>query len=289
MDSNNYQRSIGLVEADVEANCKKHGVRGILEHADIMKIISEYSDEDKQARIFGKFQHLTGLVFKEFKRNIHVIKPFDINPRDYVVVEALDTHTRNEDAVVWMAIDRYGRKIVIDEIYEHYTTSELAAKIKHKSQNYRVVKRVIDPSADIVDQHSGRSLKSDLYNMGLDYDLGSKQRHRATQLIKDELHYTISGNQILKAPTLYFFSSCTRSIWEMEHWQYGEWTGKTAQTRSPNEKPVDKDDHCIEDIGRCLLTDTHFSPMIEEVQNYGTQFVDDTAPAISPATVDPYA
>ncbi len=149
MDNNGYERSIGLVEADVEANCKKHGVRGILEHSDIMKIISEYSEDDRQARIFGKFQHLTGLVFKTFSRPIHIIKPFDIDPKEYVVVEAIDPHQRNPDAVVWCAIDRYGRKIIIDELYKNYDSSELAQAVKHKNQTYRVVYPLGVPSINL--------------------------------------------------------------------------------------------------------------------------------------------
>jgi hypothetical protein len=62
-----------------------------------MKMIGEYSEDEKQARIYGKFQHLIGLRFKNFSRNIHVIKPFNINYKDFTVYEALDTHPRNPD------------------------------------------------------------------------------------------------------------------------------------------------------------------------------------------------
>lgn len=67
--------------------------------------------------VYGKFQHLTGMVFKQFNTRVHVIKPFHINRRDFVVVEAIDPHPRNPDAVVWIATDAKGRRFVVDELY----------------------------------------------------------------------------------------------------------------------------------------------------------------------------
>ncbi len=60
-----YERKVGYVEADIESACKQHGVRGHLEHSDIVNLIAEYSEDERQARIYGKFQHLIGLVFKQ--------------------------------------------------------------------------------------------------------------------------------------------------------------------------------------------------------------------------------
>src|ERR1035437_6281717 len=83
---NPYQRKVGVVEADIESNCIEHGVRGILEHRHIEAMVSEYTEEDKQARVYGKFQHLTGLVFKTFNRRVHVIKPFLVKPQDFMTI-----------------------------------------------------------------------------------------------------------------------------------------------------------------------------------------------------------
>jgi len=64
------------VFADIEDNCIKHGVRGYLEHENIAKMIKEYDQDEQEARAHGRFKHLTGLVFKNFNPEIHVIKPF---------------------------------------------------------------------------------------------------------------------------------------------------------------------------------------------------------------------
>ena len=60
-----YTRKVAYIEADIESACKTHGIRGHLNHSDIENIIAEYSEDEKQARIYGKFQHLVGMIFKK--------------------------------------------------------------------------------------------------------------------------------------------------------------------------------------------------------------------------------
>src|SRR3990172_563491 len=83
------------MEANIESACEIHGVRGFLEHEQIVRMTSEYSEDEKWARAFGKFHHLTGLVFKKFSRQIHTIRPFNVDSKDFVVAEYIDPHPRN--------------------------------------------------------------------------------------------------------------------------------------------------------------------------------------------------
>lgn len=171
------------IHATVEDNCVTHGVRGILKHQDILRMVGEYDEDDKQARVFGKFQHLTGLVFKKFERKIHVIKPFHITKKDFVVWEALDPHPRNPDAVVWIAVDRHGRKFVVNELYTadyfngewkpyRLTNAALVERIKAISAGYRLEERIADPSAFVEDKHQDSpeqmTLAARLSALGLD-------------------------------------------------------------------------------------------------------------------------
>lgn len=260
------------IEADVEAACKQHGVRGHLEHAHIERMIAEYSEEEKQARIYGKFQHLIGLRFKQWNRQIHVVKPFDINPDDFLVYEALDPHPRNPDAVVWLAVDRKGRRFVVDELYHKCTggTPELAERIKNKASQYRIATRVIDPSALIEDQHTGHSLALLLSRQGLSYLPATKLRNLADKKIEDALAFqkiTANGiEEFIRAPELYVFDTCQRTIFEIEHYRWDEWTGKQAEKKSQREVTVDKDDHCIECLGRILVQEPRWTPMQQVIQ-----------------------
>lgn len=255
------KRAVAYIEADVEAACIQHGTRGHLEHSHIEKIVAEYDESERQARIYGKFQHLVGTVFKKFNRMIHVIKPFPINLREYCVIEALDPHPRAPDAVMWVAVDRKGTKFVIDEVFEKcaYGTAELAERIKAKATNYRIVRRMADKSAFVEDQHTGSSLARTLSELGLTYAEGTKFRSAADRRIEDALAYVkgVDGTYI-KAPELYVFDTCKRTIYEIEHYRWGEYTGKAAERRNPKEKPMDKDDHEIENLGRILFSEPQF-------------------------------
>ncbi len=258
------KRKIAHIEADVEAACKQHGVRGHLEHSNIEQMIAEYSEDEREARIKGKFQHLTGLIYKRFSRKIHVIKPFNINMREYVVYNFLDPHPRNPDAVMWVAVDQKGTKFVIDELYfKPYGTEELAQKIKNKDSQYRMIRWFGDPSMFIVNQHDtdGKSVADRLKNYGLNYLEATKMRAASNKRIEDALNYTEINGYMMKAPEVYIFETCQRTIYEIEHWRWDEWAGKNAEKHNKKEKPIDKDDHMIENLGRCLILEPVFIPM----------------------------
>lgn len=274
------KRRVFHLTADVESACKEHGVRGHLEHAHIEQMIAEYPEDERQARIYGKFQHLIGLVFKRFSRPVHVIKPFNITPQDYVVVHTFDPHPRNPDAGLWVAIDKYGRKFVVDELWHKPAdVKELAFRIKQKNQQYRVIGSYGDPSMFIEDQHTGRSLASMLAEEGVTYIPATKMRAASDRRIETALNYTQVNDHIVKPPELYIFENCQRTIFEIEHYRWDEWKGITGENRDRKEKPVDKDDHTIECLGRALIIEPTFVPY--QPRNTGIG-------AIGSADFDPY-
>jgi len=260
-----YRREVGVVEATVFDNSITKGVRGRLKDKDIDRMIAEYDEDDKQARIYGKFHHLTGIVFKKFNKKIHVIKPFKITKEDFVVIEALDPHPRNPDALLWLAIDRRNTKFVIDEVYADLRTPNLAARVLKRDERYRIELRLADPLAWNKNKHEeeNQPLATRLYNeYGLDYMKGTKDRVGADRRIQDALDYEISGNDIIMPPELFIFDTCERTIYEFGHYQWDDWRGKMAERKDPKEKPMDKDDHMIENLGRILLRELTFVPMI---------------------------
>jgi phage terminase large subunit-like protein len=265
-----FQRKVAYIEADIESACREHGVRGHLRHQDIENMIAEYSEDEKQARIYGKFQHLVGLVFKSFSPKVHVIEPFNIDNRNFSVYEFLDPHPRNPDAVMWVAVDKNGTKYVCDELFIKVASDEdLAGKIKNKASQYRIIRRMADPSAFIQNQHDrdGKSLASRLADQGLSYQEATKSRALADRRIETALSYVEIKGYMMKAPEVYVFSTCKRTIFEFEHYRWQEYTGVGADNHNAKEKPVDKDDHQIENLGRALFNEISFVPYTRPVPN----------------------
>ena len=255
-------RSVYHVTADVESACKEHGVRGHLAHEDIARMVAEYPEDEMQARAYGKFAHLIGLVFKKFDRNVHVIPPFNINDRDFVVYQYLDPHPRNPDAALWLAVDRKGNRYVIDELwYQPDDVPDLAAKIKSKDTQYRIGGRWADPWIFNKDQHHGtndKNLDEQLQDAGITYLPAPKQRTASDKRIETALNHHIINGHMQRPPELYIFNTCQRTVFEFEHYRWDEWRGKTGDNRNRKEKPVDKDDHMIENLGRALISEHVF-------------------------------
>lgn len=274
------KRRVFHLSADVESACMQHGIRGHLEHEHIVQMVAEYPEDERQARVYGKFQHLVGLVFKRFDRRIHVIKPFPINARDFVVLHMLDPHPRNNDAGLWVAIDRNGTKYIVDELWvKPQDVKQLAFLVNKKNSQYRIVGMYGDPSMFIEDQHTQRCLGTMLSDEGLTYIEASKTRAASDERIKTALNYTEVNGYMVKAPELYIFDTCERTIFEIEHYRWDEWRGVTADNRNRKEKPVDKDDHMIENLGRALIMEQPFIPMPLPNQNMGR---------ITNSEMDPY-
>lgn len=267
------KKKIFVVEANVEDACKTHGVRGFLEHAHIKQMVAQYDKEDIQARVLGKFQHLTGLVYKMWNREVHVVKARDLNPKDYSVICMLDNHPRNPTAVGWYAFDRHGHVFVVDELFVNEDIDTLVSSIRKKEENLRVEARFIDPSSYIEDQYTGESLYSRLYKRGLIFEQASKRRMEGVSLTKNALNYEIKGGIFVRTPQMFVFENCTRHIWEFEHWQWDEWRGRSAENKSPKEKPVDKDDHMMENVGRVFLSGAKF--VEQRTEEYYSALSDD--------------
>ena len=280
------ERKVAHITADIECACIEHGVRGHLRHSDIENMIAEYDEDERQARIYGKFQHLVGQVFKKFDKDVHVIKPFHINMTDYMVYNMLDAHPRNPDAIMWVAFDKYGTAYVIDELYRNFDdVDEMASVIKQKDAQYRVVRHLADPSAWPVNQHDDVSSLADrLAEHGLYYEKATKSRALADDSIKNALNFTQVKGKILNPPKLYIFDTCERTLFEMPRYRWDEYTGKSADRKDRKEKPVDKDDHMIECLGRALIQDPMFKVYTREKQiwedNGGEETVRDS--------LDPY-
>lgn len=255
--------NIEYIEADVEDNCKEHGLRGILEHANIERTISQYGEDEKAARVHGRFGHLLGKIIKSFNRKIHVIRPFEIKREDFSVYMALDTHPQVDDHAMWMAQDNQGQKFIIAEFVGKGTAPQIASEFIRIEGGMRMEGRLIDPSAYNDDERSDEpSFGKRLEAQGFKFELGSKDLINGIRRLQDAFEYTMVGNDMIKKPELFIFDTCPVTIRQLESYVWVKNKGKNADMKQDRGIPIDKNDHQPENLRRLLMRNFEFEEFV---------------------------
>jgi hypothetical protein len=270
MDEHTASGDADYVEADVEANCKIHGVRGILEHANIKRMADSFPEDEREARIFGKFGHLIGRVHKKFNRKIHVIKPFPIDEKRFATHKALDPHPNTADHALYVSVDKNGTKYVTGEIISVGGARTLYDRMRafEASMHYRMEGKLIDPSAYNDDQHrEQKSVGSQLFDLGESYTKGSKDLMAGIKRTNDALDYQLVNGKMIMPPELYIFDTCTVMIKQLDEYVWQEYKGAMKDDKKASSRPRDKDDHQPENLHRILLSEPTWTPM-QLNQNY---------------------
>jgi len=276
------------VEAEAEDNCKVHGVRGILTHENIKRMSEAMPEDEREARIFGKFGHLIGRVHKSFRRKIHVIKPFPVDERRFTTYKALDPHPRVPDHVLYLSVDSKGTKYITGEIISEGLVRELYERMKafEAAMHYRMEGRIIDPSAFVDDQHrKEKTIGSQLYDLGETWIRGSKDLMAGIKRTNDALNFQLKEGRMVMPPELYIFDTCPVVIKQLEEYVWGEWKGTSKDMKQPMARPVDRNDHQVENLHRLLLAEPTFMPyqLRQETHRIGkTDFEQEQS-------LDPYA
>lgn len=255
------------IYADVEDNCVTHGVRGFLKHENIEQLINLYNEDEKEARLHGRFMGLIGLIYNMFDPTKHVLPYFEEVSENWIkhswkVVWAIDQHPVTPTHVMFMALLSNGQKVVIDEIFKIAQVKELASLIVEKLRYFKskggIPAKVglIDASSVIEDQlRGGDSVINDFIKnwkeMGYDYKLvkASKDRDRGEDIVKQELKGTINPNlYICKMRPIDGNRTQGETLWEIK--RYGK------DPKRP-ERRIDKDDHAMESLYRLILANLH--------------------------------
>lgn len=251
------------VEAEAEDNCKIHGVRGFFEHKHIQRMADAYPEDEKEARVFGKFGHLLGRVHKKFNRKVHVIKAFPLNDRDWTTYKALDPHPRVADHVLYMSVNKKGDKIVSGELLSEGLIKQCYQRMKdyEASMQFRMEGRIIDPSAFNDDQHKKeKSVGSQLYDLGETYIKGSKNLMAGIKRLETAFDYEIKAGKFIRAPEVFIFDNCVVTIKQIEEYVWAEHRGRSADDKEQSGRPKDKNDHMPENLHRLILHEPKFVP-----------------------------
>jgi len=235
--------SVFNVNADIYSNVGF----GITE-AGVKEFIKKINDDEKQARIHGKPAYMSGLVYPQFSRNLHLQRRFDV-PLDWIVDIAIDIHPREKQAVLFLATDPRNERYAVDEIWEHgdgtWVGEEIVRRVLRNA--YRVGQVIIDPLAK-GDQNNPNTvydkIEDVLWAHQIGLDVATKDKSAGILEVKSHL---MGPNG---KPSIFFFDDLKRTIMEIEGYMYKDGV------------PVDKDDHMCENLYRLLLLDTRWRPYV---------------------------
>ena len=101
----------------------------------------------RRAHLMGDWDALMGQYFPEFRRDLHVIAPFQI-PAWWRRFRAMDWGYNDPCAVLWFAVGPDGRVYVYREEYNRLVlSSHMAARIREYSANEKIAYTVASPDA----------------------------------------------------------------------------------------------------------------------------------------------
>lgn len=199
--------------------------------------------DEVQCMLHGIPLQLSGLVYKEFDYDTHVLtqppkdwKGFAGAPRDVTIYVAIDPHPQTPHHVMFLAALSYGIMYVYDEIFVHCPIPELAQRILEKTAGRFAVLFLCDPYAWL--EHPNRHVNSyaeDFAAAGLYLSKASKDR--SAGILETKRLLVTPGPNIVFSPDL----EETLSEFATHCWDEKE------------NRPKDENDHAMENLGRLLL------------------------------------
>lgn len=214
----------------------------VIINEEIWAMFLEMSMEMFNQEIAALFTEYVGRVFKDFDEELH-LSDQEFRP-DWTTYACADYGFTNPFVWLLVQVDPHGERFhVLDEYYEiHKTTEEAAVEIAARGLAPRAIRQFFPDPAE-PDRTKVLSNKLRLRP----YDRGSIPLDDRLEWIRRGLKY----NPRFGGPNLTIHRRCVNLQREMNNYKYPETFEQAAEKgRSPREKPMDKDNHAPEALGR---------------------------------------
>lgn len=257
------RKDVGLYYFDIEDNLG-YG----LTREGIDQFAASLTEDEKEARLRGRYFHLTGLVYKSYAK-MHRLKRFKI-PHHWGLWFHVDTHPRTPHHAVWIAVSPEQKKFVCGELKNRDKANRVdvfadACKVYEKQMFDRKpdeIVRLIEPGSQAPDPlMDGHSIWDAFAARGLRCRPGSKNRDSGILLLQKELMHDPETGTF---PMIFFFDDLEGVHREMTHYIWDDWAKKAGEGKTEKQVPKDKDDHFIEGIHRILLDEPYCDPAGED-------------------------
>jgi phage terminase large subunit len=234
----------------------------------------ELTDDTFQQEYMADFRKYTGLVYKEFQREVHIIEPFDI-PAGFTLYRGVDFGSTNPTACLWIAVDGDENWYIVSEHYETGQTIDYhAGKINANPFSSRVTQTWGDPSgAQWIQEFAQRGIYITPANKEVGTNFNSWVRF-GIEKVAEKLK-TIPGkvsvsvqrqngsNGTQAEPCIYIFSNCTNLIREFETYRWKEKSVTQAQDLNEPDVPEKANDHAMDALRYFAVS--HIKPQVYKI------------------------
>ena len=190
-----------------------------------IKVLENLPEDRKQAMLYGNWDIFDGQFFREFKRSVHVIEPFQI-PEHWNRYIAMD-YGLDMFAVLFIAIDTKGKAYVYNEIHKpNLIVSEARQTLKSIMRHYKYKYIYAPPDLWNRNRDTGKSTAELFYEGGIDLTKASNNRIAGWLNVKEWLKVKKvrdeQTGELYEDSDLKIFSNCINLIKYLPQLQHDE-------------------------------------------------------------------
>jgi phage terminase large subunit-like protein len=230
----------------------------------IQEFSKSLNEEEREARLHGKFRHLSGLVFKEFDPDVHIWEGTKAK-KHWTSYFAIDPHPRTPTACLWVAVDEHDQLYVYDELWlAEMTVPEISSAIKAQEMDIPARWRFIDPAMDKDNElMGGFNTRKELMKYGIACTRANNDFDYGISKIREVLRPTYLPLVKLTIPRLRISRNCRHTIYEFQHYMWDEYTMR-PEDHDPKQRVKKKNDHFIDCLRYILNANPRYFRADEE-------------------------
>lgn len=222
-----------------------------LDPQEIQAFLDSLPEEDRDARVKGKFVRRGGIIYKHFDLRVHVIPPLETIPLHDELYSSMDHGYNNPTSWHWHLVNGDGDVITFMEHYEsEMIVEDHAAQIKIMEAviGREPGIRVGDPAIGQRTGVTGTSIQTEYAQYGIYITLGNNDVISGINKVNSYLKYDLRTTPP-RRPRWYITSNCTNLIREIQKYRWKTWSNKKSERQNnAYDVPHKKDDHAMDDI-----------------------------------------
>ena len=219
----------------------------------VAAMLENYSKERAEREIYGSWDAFQGMIYNEFDRSLHVVKPFAI-PSHWTRVMGRDHGYRNPSAAVWGAIDPDDNIYIYREYYQRERLiKEICDDLVVANKGEKLEGDYVDPSISATRGQTGLSDWDEyLEHLPRTWPMVAAQNDVALGI--DRVKNFLKADPRTQRPRLYIFDTCEALLEEITQYRWKERPMGQSDTSAEKEEPVKVNDHALDALRYLIMS-----------------------------------